>query len=190
MYSCFGYQFQPHRNTTPTMQAALLVLFLAVSAPRALDAVSQHQRMSMEVVSNPVRKVVTLLQKMQAEVTAEGKKEEDLYEKFMCYCKNSKGTLAASIEEAKEKIASLESEFKADMEKKAQTEADLKEHQGSRTAAKEAIAQASALREKENAGFKAETGDLSTNLKLFQPSREAWAAPSFRPARPTWSASS
>merc|ERR1712217_863894 len=81
---------------------------------------------------NPIRHVVTLLQNMQASVTAEGKKEEALYQKFMCYCKTGGETLAASIAAAKAKIESIGAEIKAASEKKKQTEQDLKEHQASR----------------------------------------------------------
>ena len=43
----------------------------------------------MEHRVNPIRKVVTMLQMMQDKVTAEVKKAEDIYDKFMCYCDNS-----------------------------------------------------------------------------------------------------
>merc|ERR1719511_569391 len=78
---------------------------------------------------NPIRKVVTLLQDMQIKVTAEGRKEEALYKKFMCYCKTSGDTLAASIAAPKAKIESIGAEIKAASEKKKQTEQDLAEHQ-------------------------------------------------------------
>ena len=37
-----------------------------------------------------------MLQSMQAKVEAEGKKEQEAYEQFMCYCKTSGGDLEAS----------------------------------------------------------------------------------------------
>ena len=42
--------------------------------------------LTLQMEANPIRKVVTLLQDMQKELEAEGKKEEELYNKFMCYC--------------------------------------------------------------------------------------------------------
>jgi hypothetical protein len=50
--------------------------------------------------ANPIRKVVTMLQAMEKKVTAEGEKEQELFEKFMCYCKNGDEALAKSISEA------------------------------------------------------------------------------------------
>ena len=42
-----------------------------------------------------------MLQAMQTKVLEEGKKEEGLYKKFTCYCKNNVGTLEKSIATAK-----------------------------------------------------------------------------------------
>jgi len=113
---------------------------------------------------NPIRKVVTMLQDMTTKVTEEGKKEEELYKKFMCYCKNNGGDLTASIEAAQTKIESVTAELKSGEERKAQTEADLKEHQGSRAEAEDTMATATALREKEAGEYAKEKADLETNV--------------------------
>merc|ERR1719350_189784 len=104
---------------------------------------------------------------MQASVTAEGKKEAALYKKFMCYCKTGGETLAASIAAAKAKIDSLGAEIKAASEKKKQTEQDLKEHQASRAEAKTAMAEASALREKEAKAFNQFSSDSNVILSAL-----------------------
>jgi len=105
-----------------------------------------------------------MLQEMQVKVTEEGKKEQDLFDKFMCYCKTAGGDLEASIKEGTAKIASLGELLKAGKEKLEQLEADLKEHEASRTEAKEAMAAATALREKEAAAFAKFSEDSKTNL--------------------------
>jgi len=114
--------------------------------------------------ANPIRRVVTMLQEMQVKVTEEGEKEKALFEKFMCYCKTAGGDLEASIKEGTAKIASLEELLKAGKEQMEQLEADLKEHEASRTEAKEAMAAATALREKEAAAFAKFSEDSKTNL--------------------------
>merc|ERR1719150_1346538 len=98
---------------------------------------------------------------------AEGKKQEALYKKFMCYCKNSGETLAASIAAAKAKIESIGAEIKAASEKKKQTEQDLQEHQASRAEAKTAMAEATALREKEVKAFNQFASDSNVNLSAL-----------------------
>merc|ERR1719335_1927926 len=99
--------------------------------------------------ANPIRKVVTLLQNMQKKVTAEGEKEQKIYDKFMCYCKTSGGDLAKSIAESNAKTSALPAAIEEAEAKKNQLQADLKAHQTDRAAAKQALAAAQAIREKE-----------------------------------------
>merc|ERR1719262_65115 len=86
--------------------------------------------------ANPIRKVVTMLQNMEKKVVAEGEKEKELFEKYMCYCKNSGGDLSKSIGDAETKIPQLGSDIKEAEAKKAQLDEDLKQHQADRSAAK------------------------------------------------------
>merc|ERR1719428_813206 len=67
---------------------------------------------------NPIRKVVTMLQMMQNKVTEEGKKAEELYDKYMCYC---------STADAETKIPMLESEIKESSALKEQLGADVEQ---------------------------------------------------------------
>merc|ERR1719360_191619 len=133
----------------------VLILVVAVSSAQASE---QMQR------ENPIRKVVTMLQKMQAKVEEEGKKELALFEKFMCYCKTAGGDLGADMKESENKIESLTAALKSAQERKAQTEADLKEHQTSRAEAKADMEEATAIREKEAAAFAKFQEDSETNL--------------------------
>jgi uncharacterized protein YbcI len=105
---------------------------------------------------------------MQKKVTAEGAKEQKLYDKFMCYCKNSGGDLSQSIAAAEDKMPAVASAIKEAEEKKVQLKADLKNHQLDRSAAKEAMAKASAIREKESSAFAAEKAELSANIDSIE----------------------
>merc|ERR1719331_1011255 len=101
---------------------------------------------------------------MQKKVVAEGEKEEELFEKFMCYCKNGKGALESSIEQAKQTNDQLKSSIsEADASLK-QMKADLKQAQTDRAEAKAAVAKATALREKEASAYATESGELKTNI--------------------------
>jgi len=119
------------------------------------------------VQANPVRKVVQMLQAMQKKVAAEGEKESELFEKFMCYCKTGSGDLSKSIGDAETKIPQLSSELKESEATLAETKEGLKEDQTDRSAAKTAIAEATALREKENAAFVAEKDEYVANIKAI-----------------------
>ena len=52
-----------------------------------------------EDAGNPIRKVVSMMEKMGKKIEEEGKHEEDLYDKFKCYCKKTIGELEASIQQ-------------------------------------------------------------------------------------------
>jgi len=113
---------------------------------------------------NPIRRVVTMLQSMQKKVAEEGEKEEKLFDKFMCYCKNGKGTLAASIETATNTNEQLASSIKETSATLAQMKLDLKTAQTDRADAKGAVAKATALREKQAAAYAQESSELKTNI--------------------------
>merc|ERR1719198_1186921 len=113
---------------------------------------------------NPIRRVVTMLQAMAAKITAEGEKEKELFEKFMCYCKNGAAGLEKSIEDAEVKIPELESEINATAGEVIQLTADVKAHKADREAAKVAMEKATAVREKEAAEYAKATADDKTNL--------------------------
>jgi len=129
------------------------LLSLAIAAPVALAT-----------EANPIRKVVTMLQNLEAKVQGEGAKEKELHDKYMCYCKNAGGTLGKSIADAESRGPELASAIEEGIGKLAQLKDDLKAHQNDRAAAKSAVASATALREKENAAFEATKTELDTNL--------------------------
>merc|ERR1740122_287173 len=132
----------------PTMRR-----LLACAVVAALSGSSSAVLQQAEVALNPIRKVVTLLQAMQKKVEEEGEAEAKLFEKFMCYCKNGAGELEASISAAEDKLASLPEEIKAALGKLEQLKADVKQHQTDKQAAKDAMAEATTIREKEAAAF-------------------------------------
>merc|ERR1719420_1852695 len=114
--------------------------------------------------ANPIRRVVTMLEMMKNKVEAEGKKMEELYDKYMCYCATAEQTLGKSIADAEEKIPQLESDIKEAIEEEKTLGSDLEKHETDRTQAKEDIAKATAIRNKEAKAFAAESGDTSSNI--------------------------
>merc|ERR1719336_1749398 len=101
---------------------------------------------------------------MQKKVTAEGIKEKELYEKYMCYCNGGKKELEASIQAAEEKVTMVSSNIKSTAEKLTQLKSGLAEAQAGRDSAKDTMAKAKAIREKEAAAFAAEKSDYDTNI--------------------------
>merc|ERR1719502_1901745 len=142
------------------MKVSPVLAFLLLSG---VDAVSRVDSNS-DLAANPIRKVVNMLQKMQKKIAEEGKKKEEVFDKYMCYCKNADSTLAKSIADAENKIPQVSSSIKEASAMKTQLEADVKAAQTSRADAKDTIAKATALREKEAAKFASTKSDLDANI--------------------------
>jgi len=136
--------------------AAVVATVVAVHAAENRESSSSQ--------ANPIRKVVTMLQTMQKKVEAEGEKQKELYDKFMCYCKNSGGDLATSIADMETKVSELPSAVEEAEGQLGQLKEDLKKAQTDRAAAKAAIAEATAIREKEAGEFATVSTDLKTNI--------------------------
>merc|ERR1740115_140924 len=87
-----------------------------------------------------------------------------MFDQYMCYCNNADGTLGKSISDAETKIPQVESSIKEGAAMKKQLEAELKEAQTSRVEAKDAIAKATAIREKESATYAKVKSDAEANI--------------------------
>jgi hypothetical protein len=140
--------------------ASATVVALLMALVGGVAATQQREAMS----ANPIRKVVTMLQAMEKKVTAEGEKEEELFEKFACYCKNGAGALSKSIADAESKSPSLVADIEEAESQVKQLKEDIKQHQADRAAAKEAMAKAKALREKQAQSFAAEKSEADANI--------------------------
>jgi len=94
---------------------------------------------------NPIRKVVAMMEKMAKKIEEEGKSEEDLFEKFECYCKKTTAELEesisiavsspmtqADIESRKAEVDSLEAEVKKLKDDRVAEEDTLKAAEGQR----------------------------------------------------------
>jgi len=114
--------------------------------------------------ANPIRKIVTLLQNMQKEIEAEGAKEKELFDKFMCFCSGSNGDLKKKASDATAAIEELSAKLKSEEAEKVQIGQDLITHKSDREGAKADIEEATMLREKEAAAYAAEKADSETNI--------------------------
>jgi len=138
-----------------------LLLAAAVASPVVQASVQQSDAL---VNANPIRKVVTMLQVMQKKVEAEGAREQELFDKFMCYCKNSGGDLQKGISDSTTRVPQLASDIEEAEAAAVQLKEDLKSAQTDRSAAKAAIAEATGIRAKEAAAYATESGELKVNI--------------------------
>lgn len=105
-----------------------------------------------------------MLQNMQKKVQAQGEKDQELFDKFMCYCKTGASALEKSIADAGDAIPELGANIEAGTSQLVQLKEDLKKAQTDRAAAKSAMSEATAIREKDATAYAKESGDLKTNL--------------------------
>merc|ERR1719299_157070 len=114
--------------------------------------------------ANPIRKIVTLLQNMQKEIEAEGAKEQELFDKFMCFCSGNDGDLKKKAADATASIEELTAKLKSEEAEKVQLTQELIGHKKDREAAGADLEEATVLREKEAGEFAAEKADSETNI--------------------------
>jgi len=119
---------------------------------------------SESLTANPIRKVVGMLQDMQKTVEAEGEKEKELFEKFMCYCNNGAGSLDNSIQAASAQIEALTGKIATDAAQKSQFQQDITQHKTDAAAAQTTIKESTAMREKEASEFAASSGEMKANI--------------------------
>ncbi|CAK0874745.1 unnamed protein product [Prorocentrum cordatum] len=146
---------------------ALACLLLAASNAVSTHGGAARAGLAAGQNANPIRRVVTLLQKMQKQVAEEGKTEEELYKKFMCYCSTGKGQLSTSISTADEKITKVTSMLEEGESKKAQLDSDIKKAKADRAEGKTALATATSLRAKAATAYAKESSDFQTDLSAL-----------------------
>eukprot|EP00929_Paragymnodinium_shiwhaense_P054051 TRINITY_DN2708_c0_g3_i1.p1 TRINITY_DN2708_c0_g3~~TRINITY_DN2708_c0_g3_i1.p1 ORF type:complete len:729 (-),score=345.13 TRINITY_DN2708_c0_g3_i1:200-2386(-) len=142
-------------------RAALLLALAQGGAAANADTVDKGL---LDSNANPIRRVVTLLEKMAKKVEDEGEKEEKLYKKFQCYCSNGERELEASIEAAGQKSPQLSSDIEEAESEKKQLAIDLKAHAVDRESAKGAMESAEAQREKEHKEYAAQAAEHQANI--------------------------
>merc|ERR1719287_327833 len=87
-----------------------------------------------------------------------------MFEKYMCYCKSSGGALSTSIADAETKIPELQAEIAEGEAQLAQLKEDIAQHKADRDAAKTAMAEASAMREKESSEYAGLAAEKKSNI--------------------------
>lgn len=114
---------------------------------------------------NPIRRVVNMLQIMGKKVESEGKKEQEMFEKFMCYCDKGEGDLKKSIDAAENKVPQLQSSIEEANAEKAKLKGELEQAQADREDAKTTLATAQSLRSKEATEYAQYKTESTTNVE-------------------------
>lgn len=122
---------------------------------------------------NPIRKVVTLMQEMQAEIEAEVKKEQEMFEKFECYCKKNTGDLEQKAQEAQALIEATRAEVESAAGMVKQLAEEIKTHKKDRAEAEKNLADSTKKRHEEKAQY---DKDLAEQQQTTEDIKKAIAA--------------
>lgn len=118
----------------------------------------------LEGMASPVEKVVKLLEELKTTIEKDGKVEQGMYDKYACWCEETTQRKAKAIEDAKTTLRDTGNMILATKGKVAsrtviieKTTVDIKENE-------ETQAKATVIRQKENAAWMTETGELKDAL--------------------------
>jgi len=99
--------------------------------------------------NTPVTRVVNLLKEMQKTIAKEQEEDEELYHKLSCWCNNNKYEKTGASDEANSKISELEATIERLTAKSSELKTKIKSLETEVAADKAALAEATALREKQ-----------------------------------------
>jgi len=117
---------------------------------------------------SPVERVVNLLKDLQNKVLQDGKREQQIYDKYACWCEKTTARKAAAIEQAQEDLRALGQTILKTKGEIATLAAEIAQLEEKIRLNKEAQAAATALREKENGAYMAETTEMKQALAALE----------------------
>merc|ERR1719323_1197216 len=135
------------------MRSLLCVLALFVGdASLSFDVADAKNR--------PVSKVITLLKDMLKQLEKEAEEDEDIYDKMACWCETNDKEKTKSIAEAEARIEALTNTIEELTAVSARLNTEIKNLEKEVAQNQNALAEATALREKQLAEFNAEEKDM------------------------------
>jgi len=127
-------------------------------------ALAFQPSMAASTAENPMRKIITMLQDMAAELEREGEVEKEIFAKALCTCEGGTAELTKVIDDSSAAMEELSSKIKAGTAEKTQLAQDVAEHKSTATSAKSDLEQATMLREKEAKKFSYDEKDTKSNI--------------------------
>jgi len=123
---------------------------------------------SSQGTGSPVEQVVQLLTDLKSKLEMDEKTEQQIYDKFACWCEKTTARKAKAIEDAQAELRRLGQKMLKLKGTIATLAAEIEELSAAIKANKEAQEEATALREKENAAWKEETDETKEALAALE----------------------
>lgn len=118
--------------------------------------------------ASPVEKVVTLLEELQTKIEADGEKEQQMYNKFACWCETTTARKAQAIDDARDEmrrlgqmILSLKGKVAVRTQEIEELEKELEEN-------RKAQEEATTIRSKENKAYSEETSEIKQAMAALE----------------------
>jgi len=127
--------------------------------------ISGDSALSVSTEANPMRKIIGMLQSMQAELEKEGEVEKEVFEKAFCACESGEKGLEKEIEDATAEISTQQSKLDGDSAQKDQLTSEIADHKSGLASAQSDLDQATQLREDESKKFSKEAAASAINIK-------------------------
>lgn len=108
---------------------------------------------------NPVTRVVKLLEEMKAQVEAEAKEDEKIFDNHACWCETNKKEKTEAVKVAEKRIEDLSAAIEEGTARSAQLETEIAGLKDEIAENEESIDKATQMREKEREEFEAESQD-------------------------------
>jgi len=143
------------------MKLTVLILTLVTA-----EALTLNRRDVEE--GNPVAKVVKLLKDMKATAESEAKEDEEIYSKMACWCKTNDAEKTEAIKVAEGRIESLTAAIETGTARAGELKTMISGLEDEVAADRDALDQASAIREGEKEDFEAQDKDLSESSGLLK----------------------
>eukprot|EP00747_Dinoflagellata_sp_TGD_P157034 gnl/TRDRNA2_/TRDRNA2_177711_c3_seq3.p1 gnl/TRDRNA2_/TRDRNA2_177711_c3~~gnl/TRDRNA2_/TRDRNA2_177711_c3_seq3.p1 ORF type:complete len:717 (+),score=251.89 gnl/TRDRNA2_/TRDRNA2_177711_c3_seq3:97-2151(+) len=115
---------------------------------------------SEEAKNRPVAKVIKLLQDMLAQMEKEAEEDQEVYDKFVCWCETNDKEKTKSIADAEARIENLTAKIEELTALSSQLQTELKNLEKETAKNQEALDKATAMRQKQLAEFQAEEKDM------------------------------
>jgi len=122
----------------------------------------------VKTYTSPIKRVTNLLSKMKAELEAEADKEAEMYDKMVCWCEENEKEKKKAVADAEAKDRELSAEIESRSARFGDLTASIANTKREIKDNSDALATATAIREKEAGKFRGEEKDLVqavTNLR-------------------------
>jgi predicted nucleic acid-binding Zn-ribbon protein len=116
---------------------------------------------------NPIRRVVNMLQIMAQKVESEGKKEQEMFDKYMCYCETGESDLKKSIDAAETKIPQLQSSIEEATAEKNKLKNEIERAKSDLEEATSSLESATSLRERDAQTFATQSAEDKANIEAL-----------------------